>query len=199
MEPKRLTYTPEFKSYLGKHPGLMGKFIEAYKKDAEKSVFGDVSFEKLHNLEGNNHISAWKANAGRRTFFVKEGKLRDDQDGYSQFIDLSKLSTIKNDKVGVVNFHFGFTCDETSFLVLDFHSLPKFDKYYTLQEFYDLPDRLTKNEDGKLGNLRLALRRFKKSALVKFGISDTNPDHAFCDLKKNRLLVFDPFRDSDRI
>ena len=182
----RIIYTPEFKSFLGCHPSIIRKFREAYK---EKADFGDISITKLRDLPGNCHKTLWQAKIDEQTFFIKEGKLLYNADGYSQFINLMNLSAIKSEKVGVAKIHLGFTCSMTSFLVLNFYNLPLLKK----KEDFS-PSDIAAGEWKKSEHLRRALKSFANAAYERFGLTELLEDHAFHDAKHDKLIVFDPFR-----
>ncbi|VVC02380.1 Uncharacterised protein [uncultured archaeon] len=186
MAGKRIIYTPDFKQFTRQHPGLIGKFLEAYKNNAEKADFEGASITKLRNLPGQYHRGLWQVKAEGYNFFVKEGKSQKNHDGYSQFICLQELSTIKNDKVDVIKPYFGFSGEKTSFLVVDFCDLPVLG-----WEDRSLVGRI-REMWRKTKKLHKALYNFSNAAYSKLNIGDLHPENAFLDEKNRKIIVFDP-------
>ncbi len=71
----KVVYTPQFKQFIREHPGLIRKFCEAYKNNAEEYNSGGVAIKKFHPapiqmpggeivLDGQTNRCMWTVEVG---------------------------------------------------------------------------------------------------------------------------------------
>lgn len=197
---RKLAYAPKFKQLVREHPGLIKDFLSVRDSGARKWASSGILIKKIKPLSGSHHKNAWKVRFGKQMFFVKETRSYElEQDGYSQFMNLSKLKDMETDEIKVVNHYLGFNnCEvsgprgKTSFLVLDFIDLPKLDDIEMKRDLRLRFHEWIGNRKNQWETLIICLNDFAKKAEKEFGIRDLYTRNAFYDKKNGRLIVFDP-------
>lgn len=130
---KAIIYTPWFKAFVRKNPGLIKDFLEAKRtinSGKNEAKAGKISVERLER-RGNSNFALYKAKVGRKVFFIKEQNAAKQGPNFDPRTDLADaqikalqkareaLKGIK--QVEVANYHLAFRLGENSFLVTDFY------------------------------------------------------------------------------
>lgn len=129
-----LTYTPYFRNWLRKHPGVIRNFLSAREEIlAGKNIVkvGNITVER-HAQHGTVSTRLYKVTVGKilpKLFFVKEQWPESQGEKFKPELDLAEaqirslkmaMKAIRNiKKVKVVGYHLAWTQGEKSFLVTD--------------------------------------------------------------------------------
>jgi|GEM_PF-2103127 len=182
---RRIAFSPEFQQLRKDNPNAIGDFIRIYKSGMENGTIGGVTAKKLHE-GGSFNISAWKVTVGGKHFFVKQCRTDYDaimskEDGFTQFQVMEALPSViklwnfKHIEMGKC--YLGLTNGSTSFLVMDFYSLP------TLENAENTPI---------IAMLKDEVWRFNKRLHNAYGMFVDYPWHVFIDTSVSRAIIIDP-------
>ncbi|MCX8198232.1 MAG: hypothetical protein N3F07_03515 [Candidatus Micrarchaeota archaeon] len=195
----RHIYAPEFKQIVRETPGLMKKFVEAYKNQVEEYDDGKVRITRfgaggtgrrgLKMKNGYVHYRAWVVETEDRRLFVKE-TIREKRwedfhfTGVLQYRMMQKaekflrfLSIFWKNNLEVLKPLFAANYWDTSFLVMDFVHLPQ-------ASCAKIPEKLS----GQL-------KKFVWLANLFARAYDIDESNAFYDEKNGKLIIYDIGRD----